>query len=364
MATVGNTNLTLSDWASRVDPDGKASVIAELLNSADTLLDDIVWREANGVQKHTGVVRTGLPSVYFRAINQGVPASKSTTAKVEEVMSSIEARSKVDIKLLELNGHDPNFRLSEDITFIESMKQTMLKHMIYGNPKKDPEAFVGLHMRYNDPSARTAKMVINADKTATGDTGYASIYLVVWGDNTVHGIFPKGSQAGLRQKDLGEKTVDDEYGNQFEAMVTRFNWDAGLHVKNWEGAGRIANISKAKLESGEIDLRKVLIQLTSIVKYKSMGRAVIYCPESVRTALRLQMLEKGNVNLTWDNKEGSEILRFDGIPVKALEALTYEEAAYDPNNEATEGTGRTAEDIAKADAEELAEEKKIKTSRA
>lgn len=364
MATVGNTNLTLSDWASRVDPDGKASVIAELLNSTDTLLDDIVWREANGVQKHTGVVRTGLPSVYFRAINQGVPASKSTTAKVEEVMSSIEARSKVDIKLIELNGHDPNFRLSEDVTFIESMKQTMLKHMIYGNPKKDPEAFVGLHMRYNDPSARTSKMVINADKTATGDTGYASIYMVVWGDNTVHGIFPKGSQAGLRQKDLGEKTVDDDYGNQFEAMVTRFNWDAGLHVKNWEGAGRIANISKAKLESGEIDLRKVLIQLTSIVKHKSMGRAVIYCPESVRTALRLQMLEKGNVNLTWDNKEGSEILRFDGIPVKELEALTYEEAAYDPNNEATEGTGRTAEEIAKADAAELVEEKKIKTSRA
>lgn len=364
MATVGNTNLTLSDWASRRDPDGKMSVITELLNSTDTLLDDIVWREANGTQKHTGTVRTGLPKVYYRTINQGVPPSKSTTAKVEEVMSMMEARSPVDVELLRLNGDDADFRLSEDRAFIEAMKQTMLKNIIYGNPKKDPEAFVGLHMRYNDPEAKTAKMVIDADPTATADTGYASIYLVVWGDQTVHGIFPKGSSAGLEQRDLGESAVADGNGNFYQAKTSLFHWKAGLFVKNWEGAGRIANISKAKLADGTIDLRKLLIELTSRVKYKGMGKAVIYCPESIRTALRLQMLEKSNVNLTWDNKEGSEILRFDGIQVKSLEALTYDEPAYDPSKVATDDVGLTAEQKAAADAEELAEEKKIKTSRA
>ena len=39
-------NLTLTDWATRVDPDGKQAVIAELLNSDDQLLDDIAWVEA------------------------------------------------------------------------------------------------------------------------------------------------------------------------------------------------------------------------------------------------------------------------------------------------------------------------------
>lgn len=328
MATIGNFNLTLADWASRKDPDGKMSVITELLNSKDTLLDDIVFKEANGIDTHTSTVRTGLPDVYFRAINQGVPSSKSTTAKVKEVMSAIESRSDVDVRLIALNGQDPNFRLSEDVAFIEAMKQKMLHCMIYGNPKKDPESFTGLHLRYNDPKARCADMIVNADKDASGNTGFASIYMAVWGDNTVHGLFPKGSNAGLNQQDLGEGDALDAKGNKYRAVSSLFTWDAGLCVKDWESAGRIANISKAKLEAGDINLIDLLIDLTERVENQSAGKPVIYVPKSVRTALRKQILAKNNVNLTWDTVEGKRVLAFDGVEIKALQALGYTEAAY------------------------------------
>lgn len=321
-------NLTLTDWANRVDPDGKQAVIAELLNSDDQLLDDIAWVEANGIQRHTGTVRTGLPEVYFRAINQGVPSSKSTTAKVEEVMAGIESRSDVDVRLLNLNGNSAEFRASEDRAFIEAMKQKMLGTMIYGNPKKDPEGFAGLHLRYNDPKAQSAQMILSADKDASGTTGFASIYMVVWGDETVHGIFPKGSHVGLQHRDLGENTVLDANGNRYQAASSLFTWDAGLFVKNWECAGRIANISLDKLQSGQIDLVSLLIDLTERVEYQNMGRPVIYCPKSVRTTLRKQILAKNNVNLTWDTVEGKRVLAFDEIPIHALKALTYGEAAY------------------------------------
>lgn len=328
MAMLGNTNLTLADWASRKDPDGKMGVITELLNMNDTLLDDIVWREANGVQKHTGHVRTGLPDVYFRVINQGVPASKSTTAKVEEVMSAIESRSDIDVRLIKLNGDDQNFRMSEDLAFIEAMRQKMLWNMIYGDPKKDPENFVGLHLRYNDSTAKNACMVINADLEASGKTGYCSVYMPVWGDQTVHGLFPKGSVVGLQHQNLGETDALDAKGNKFRAVSSLFTWDAGLHVKDWEACGRIANISLAKLESGEINLINLLIDLTERVEKQSMGKPVIYCPKSVRTWLRKQILDKKNVNLTWDTVEGKRVLAFDGVEINALKALNYNEPAY------------------------------------
>lgn len=330
MATLADRNLTLADWASRKDPDGKMMVITELLNLNDRLLDDIVWREANGTQKHTGVVRTGLPEVYFRVLNQGVPVSKSTTAKVEEVMSAIEARSDIDVRLMRLNGDDASFRASEDLAFVEAMRQKMLYNMIYGNPKKDPENFVGLHLRYNDPKARNHVMVIDADKEAKGGNNYASIYLPVWGDNTVHGLFPKGSPVGLQHQNLGENDALDANGNKFRAVSSLFTWEAGLHVVDWESCGRIANISLAKLESGDINLINLLIDLTERLEKQSMGKPVIYCPRSVRTYLRKQVLAKNNVNLTWDTAEGKRVLAFDGIEIQTLKALEFNEAAYDP----------------------------------
>ena len=99
-------------------------------------------------------------------------------------------------------------------------------------------------------------------------------------------------------------------------------------MKNWECAGRIANISLDKLQSGQIDLVSLLIDLTERVEYQNMGRPVIYCPKSVRTTLRKQILAKNNVNLTWDTVEGKRVLAFDEIPIHALKALTYGEAAY------------------------------------
>lgn len=330
MAALADRNLTLADWASRKDPDGKMMVITELLNLNDRLLDDIVWREANGVQKHIGSVRTGLPDVYFRVLNQGVPVSKSTTAKVEEVMSAIESRSDIDVRLIKLNGSDPNFRASEDLAFIEAMRQKMLYNMIYGNPKKDPENFIGLHLRYNDPKARNHVMVIDADKTAKTGSNYASIYLPIWGDQTVHGLFPKGSSVGLQHQNLGENDALDANGNKFRAVSSLFSWEAGLHVVDWESCGRIANISLAKLESGDINLIHLLIDLTERIEKQSMGKPVIYCPRSVRTYLRKQVLAKNNVNLTWDTAAGKRVLAFDGIEIQPLKALEFNEPAYDP----------------------------------
>ncbi|MCV5633279.1 hypothetical protein OFN23_34560, partial [Escherichia coli] len=76
----------------------------------------------------------------------------------------------------------------------------------YGNTSLNPERFMGMAPRYNDKSAANGKNIIDAGGTQTDN---ASIWLMCWGENTVHGIYPKGSKAGLQHNDLGEQTLID-----------------------------------------------------------------------------------------------------------------------------------------------------------
>ena len=103
MATLSTTQLTLADWAKRLDPNGSVSAVAELLSQSYDILDDMVWQEGNLPTGHRVSIRTGLPTVAWRALNAGVAASKSTTAQVDEAVALMEGRSNIDAKLAALN---------------------------------------------------------------------------------------------------------------------------------------------------------------------------------------------------------------------------------------------------------------------
>ena len=121
MTTVGTNYLTLADWASRKDPDGKIASIAEVLNETNEVLDDMLWTEGNLPTGHRSVIRGGLPTATWRLLNYGVANSKSTTYPVTDTVGMLEVYSEVDKSLADLNGNTSEFRWSEDLAFIESM---------------------------------------------------------------------------------------------------------------------------------------------------------------------------------------------------------------------------------------------------
>src|SRR5687768_11211616 len=123
MATIGGNVLTLADWAKTNDPDGKTAAIIEILGQSNPILEDMLFMEGNLPTGHRTTIRTGLPTVYWRLINQGVPPSKSTTAQVDEQVGMLEAWSEVDKDLAELNGNKGSFRLQEGQSFLEAMNQ-------------------------------------------------------------------------------------------------------------------------------------------------------------------------------------------------------------------------------------------------
>lgn len=338
MATLASNALTLLDWAKRLDPDGKVPTIVELLSQTNSILDDMLWREGNLPTGHRITQRTGLPTVYWRLINQGVAGSKSTTAQVDEQCGMLESWSEVDKDEAELNGNVNAYRLSEAQAFLEAMNQEMAQTLFYGSAT-NPEEFVGFANRYSSTSAGNGQNILDAGGTGADNS---SVWLVGWGDNTCCGIFPKGSKAGIMHEDLGLQTVTTATGiagAKLRAYQDHWQWKAGLALKDWRYAVRIANIDNSDLAG--LSGTQEVTDATFITKMMSRAidrlptlngiKPVFYANRTILSLLRVAAQEKSNsaVAITPGlNQFGQTIFNttFLGIPVRLVDQLTSAEA--------------------------------------
>jgi hypothetical protein len=330
MSVLATTHPTLLDITKRMDPDGKIDTIAEILNQTNEILDDMVWIEGNLPTGHRTTIRTGLPTPTWRKLYGGVQPTKSTTVQVTDSVGMLEAYAEVDKALADLNGNTAAFRLSEDRAHIEGMNQEFSSTLFYGNESTEPEAFTGFGARFNDQGAANGDNIITDAATPDGNDN-TSIWLVVWGPNTVHGIYPKGSKAGLNMEDKGQVTIEnvDNAGGRMEAYRTHYRWDCGLSVRDWRYVVRI-NIDQENLVknagSGP-DLVDLMTQAVELVPSLSMGRPAFYVNRTVRSFLRRQIANKVAAStLTIEQVAGKHVTMFDGIPVRRCDSITNTEA--------------------------------------
>ena len=335
MTVLAVTNPTLLDFARRMDPSGKIDKIVEILNLTNPILDDMVFKEGNLPTGHRSTIRTGLPSPTWRKLYGGVQPTKSNTAQVTDNCGMLEDYAEVDVALADLNGNTQEFRLSEDKAHIEGMSQEMAATLFYGNEGTEPEAFTGLGPRFNDQAAANGGNIITSAATPDS-TDNTSIWLIVWGDN-VHGIFPKGSQAGIRVTDKGQVTIEDANGSnggRYEAYRTHYRWDMGLVVRDWRYVVRIQIDEEdlTKAASSGPDLIDLMAQATELVPSLNGGRPVFYCNRNVRSFLRRQIMNKvAGSTLTIEqitNGYGQKRTApmFDGIPVMRCDSILSNES--------------------------------------
>ncbi|WGL96481.1 major capsid protein [Arsenophonus nasoniae] len=316
--------LTLIDWAKRQGPDNKQAKIVELLSQTNEILDDMVFVEANQPTGHRTTIRTGLPEATWRLLNYGVPPSKSTTAQVTDTIGMLETYSEVDKDFADLNGQKNEFLLSESLAFLESMNQQMAETLIYGDTTVHPQRFTGLAARFNDSTAKNGVNIIDAG-------GIGSIWLVLWGGNTVHGIYPKGSKVGLQQEHKGQVTLEDGNKGKYEGYRTHFQWKNGLTVRDWRYVVRIANIDMAKLKkdpeaADTLDLPDLLIQAIEKSPNLALGRPAIYCNQQIRSWMRRQIKNSKNVNISMQEVAGKKVVTFDEIPVRRVDSILATES--------------------------------------
>lgn len=329
MAAVGSTVLTLLDFAKSLDPDGSIATVIELLSITNEILLDLPWGQGNLPTGNRTTVRTGLPSVTWRLLNNGVVPSKSTKAQIDEACGKLEAWSEVDVALAKLNGDVGAFRLSEAKAFLEAMNQEFASVLFYGNSGVNPEKFTGLSPRYGTLSTVAGTLgkqnIIDGGGTGSVNT---SVWLVVWGENTIKGIYPKGSVAGLQHNDFGEQTVQLNTGigtSRMRAFQEQFVWDCGIALMDWRYVVRLCNIDTTNLvaEVTPVDLQNKMIRMINRIPTLAAGRAAFYMNRTVFEMLDIQRREdvRTGGQLKYEDVDGKNTPTFRGIPIRRSDSL-------------------------------------------
>lgn len=339
MSTLSAAYPTLIDVARRLDPNGSIARIAEVLQQYNDMLDDIPMIEGNLPTGHTTTIRTSKPAPTFRLLNQGVVPTKSTAGQITDTCAMLENRSHVDVNLANLGGNAAAFRASEDKGIIEGLSDSLADTLINGDVSVNPEKFNGLKTRYFTLGSTytTSSQLIDGGGTGSDNT---SIWLVCWGMDNCFGIYPKGQMAGLQHKDLGiqEVLTDATTLAYMRAYVSWFQWLVGLVVRDYRYVVRICNIDVSNLltASDGTDTSANILKLMSMAYDKippgaMKGRPVFYMNETVRSMLRVKLLDKGNMCLSFKDVMGpGEIsrkeLRFYDIPCRRMDTIGNTEA--------------------------------------
>lgn len=330
MATVTSSTMpTLADLAKRMDPNGNISRVIEMLTQNNQILDLMPWAECNDGTNHKTTVRTGLPAAVWRQLNYGVPSAKSGTVKVQDSTGMLEIYAKIDKSLADLNGNSAAWRMSEEAPFRESMNQNVASTLFYGDTATTPERFLGLAPRFNSTSAENGRNIIKADSGASG-SDQTSVWLIGWGDNTCHGLYPKGSNAGLQVRDLGEDTASDGAGGEYQILRTHYKWDCGFTVRDWRYIVRICNIDTSALTKGAsagADLIDCFAQALETIESLDGVTPAFYGNRTVASFLRRQIVNKvANSTLTQGEVLGRRLMMIGEVPFYRTDALLNTEA--------------------------------------
>lgn len=330
MSTIGNTYLTLADVFKRTDADKQIAAVIELLAQDNPILADMIVKEANDGTTHLTTVRTGIPEGTWRMLYQGVQPTKSTTAQVRDATGMIEAWSEIDEKLVRMTQDSAGLRLSEAQAFLEGLNQGVATSMFYGDQATSPAKFTGLAPRFNKlANSGSGAQIVDAGGTGSDNT---SIWFVVWGENTVHGLYPKGSKAGITREDKGVQTKTNPDGSVLDVVREKFQWDIGLSVRDYRYVSRIANIDVSEVQAGTLNLYNFMRKAYYKLKQRRVmgGRAAIYLNTDMLEALDALATNNGTtdnfVRLTRKEIEGEEVLTYRGIPLRESDALLNTEA--------------------------------------
>lgn len=326
---------TLLDVARLSDPDGSPAKVAEVMMQFNEILDDIPWVEGNLATGHKSVIRASIPPGTFRLLNQGVVPVKSTGNQIIDDCAQIVNYAETDKTLVMLSQNPQAFRFTQEKGIIQGISNALSTALIYGDSSVNPEQFNGLASRYYSVAGSvTSGNIIDAGGTGTDNT---SIWLVGWSDETIFGIYPKGTKGGLTQQDLGEETLLDVNGGRYQGFRSYYEQNCGISVPDWRFVVRIANIDVSDLRTAgdatdtSTNLFKWMSMALDLLPPSGNVRPVFYMNQTVRAMLRVKLISKSNLWLSLEDMKNSAgitrpTLMFQGYPCRRIDSILNTEA--------------------------------------
>ena len=312
--------LTLIELAKRTH-NKELLTIAEVMNEDNEFLSDAVWVEANDLTSHVHTRRVSLPTGSWRRLNEGVDEESSATKQIRESIGLLEAFSKVDAFLVDNAPNPTAFRTAEDMSFVEGLSQNAVESAFYGNIATDPEEINGFAVR------PAYDKLADANVWTCGGSGsdVTSIYIVQWGANKVHFVYPRASKSfGISRVDLGKSVAYDSAYNPFMAYWSNFTFSMGLVIHDDRNVQRICNIEPTG--SSNIFDEDQLIKALNHMPGRGAG-AMIYMNETMLSQMDIRVKDKSNVDWQPGEAFGAPVVMFKGHPVRKVDQIVNTETA-------------------------------------
>jgi len=333
MAILSTGRVTLLDVAKMPNAKDVADVI-NLLVQYNPILMDAPALECNDGTKHKTTMLTGLPSVIWGALYQGVQASKASRQQVEDTTGFMESASEVDTRMVDFiedAKEKASIMLQEADPHLEALAQEASSAIFYHDSRIDPKKPMGFAPRFSDTSAQNGSQIVLGGGAGADNT---SMWMITWDRSTNHLIYPKGSAGGIERKTRMDIPTQDGDGNTFFVHREDFKQHLGISNRDWRYVCRGANIDVSDLSEDASTGADIISVLTQMY-YKHEGRRakkgstyvyvnptimeyLDYQARNVPTNLQLQFSETG-VN-------ASEVLKYRGMGIRECDALLNSES--------------------------------------
>lgn len=325
MTTINSTTMSVLDAAKMQGATGEILHCAELLSKKTGMLPDIPFVETDGAESHVSAQTTSLPTGSDIVHNVETAASKSTVANIAEYTQGFEIWLTPAVSVLNYGGNPGAKLAKETMRATEAMKQAVQSRYITGNGDTTPGQMYGFQVRYSSLSSNAARCIIDCDGTGSDN---ASIYYVRWSPETIYGLYPRGTKAGLDFKDYGPMPVTTSSGEIVRHKL-HFQWHFGLSIDDWRQAGRLCNIDIPALLAGTgADLISRINDLKACIEDNTHGVGALYMNRTVHAALRRQsrLAVQTGGGMTYSNVDGQDRWSVDGTPVKIIDDMPITES--------------------------------------
>ncbi len=250
-------------------------------------------------------VRTDIPAVAFRNLNEGSARSKSEYVTRTFETHILDHQVAVDIRLLDGARNPARVLQNHSIGVLQAQFRLVGTQFYYGGTAQsgaDAKGFPGLLAQ----SATDAAHVIDA----TGSTAKTSVWMVRLGVETLQFLFGSNQTLAI-QPDWLLQTVYDSNNNPYQALTNWLSGRVGLRLANRNSAVRIKNIgtdankglTDALLRQGKAAFQKFGWQPTHIF---------------MNTASQYQLWQSRVTSLIPNPAWPTD---FDGIPIVPTESI-------------------------------------------
>ena len=328
MAATGATLVTMLDIVNVSNNNEIQNVIFPLTKQSD-LAKQMPMIEAtdltSSIVTRNGALVTGVWADY----NEGIDASKGGEKQYREVIGNLESRLEIDTRLLKIQRDREKFMSIKERGHADGLANDMQDALVTGSVAAGNH-FDGIEARLNSLSLTDAFGETVVHTYGGTGTDLTSILLVQWGEDQVHGIYPRGgNNGGFDRTVYGVERVTDSNSKAFHAYVIGYEWHFGLVIADDRCVRRIANIETAGSSNNLLDSSyEVNPLIDALVSMKGYGNdAYIYLNRTVWGQLWKTQKDKTNVDYKVDNPWKSPERNFDGNPIGFTDALGKAETA-------------------------------------